>query len=193
MRSVCRFPVPLILRPRYGTNSVCRSSRSPYWRDRICRSCPAFLYSGHDWPRHIFGIPAHPREARSTYRATVRARECVAVEHVGRERLLPYLGGSRRGARRPGRGTSPRCRRDCSRLWRRLDRAALDLPFVTADGGAFAHVLEGLEKKVAKGEGSSALVGEVRVAIARQPSPMSTSFCTSRLRYNPGTSRTKTI
>ncbi|HEY0342400.1 MAG TPA: AraC family transcriptional regulator, partial [Steroidobacteraceae bacterium] len=48
------------------------------------------------------------------------------------------------------------------------DRTALDVPFVTADGGAFAHVLEGLEKRLAKGEGFSALVGEVRVAIARQ-------------------------
>lgn len=49
-----------------------------------------------------------------------------------------------------------------------FDRTALDTPFVTADGGAFAHVLEGLEQRVAKGEGFSALVGEVRVAIARQ-------------------------
>jgi AraC-like DNA-binding protein len=49
-----------------------------------------------------------------------------------------------------------------------FDRAALDLPFVTADGGAFANVLEGLEERVAKGEGFSALVGELRVAIARQ-------------------------
>ena len=49
-----------------------------------------------------------------------------------------------------------------------FDRAALDAPFVTADGGAFAHVLEGLENRVAQGQGFSALVGEVRVAIARQ-------------------------
>jgi AraC-like DNA-binding protein len=49
-----------------------------------------------------------------------------------------------------------------------FDRVALDVPFVTADGGAFAHVLEGLEKRIAQGEGFSALVGEVRVAIARQ-------------------------
>jgi AraC-like DNA-binding protein len=49
-----------------------------------------------------------------------------------------------------------------------FDRAALEVPFVTADGGAFAHVLEGLEERIAKGEGFSALVGEVRVAVARQ-------------------------
>jgi AraC-like DNA-binding protein len=49
-----------------------------------------------------------------------------------------------------------------------FDRATLDLPFVTADGGAFAQVLEGLEKRLAEGEGFSALVGELRVAIARQ-------------------------
>jgi hypothetical protein len=49
-----------------------------------------------------------------------------------------------------------------------FNRAALDLPFVTADGGAFANVLGGLEKRVTRGEGFSALVGELRVAIARQ-------------------------
>jgi AraC-like DNA-binding protein len=49
-----------------------------------------------------------------------------------------------------------------------FDRSALDVPFVTADGGAFAHLLEGLEERLATGEGFSAVVGEVRVAIARQ-------------------------
>src|SRR5579871_6036607 len=49
-----------------------------------------------------------------------------------------------------------------------FNRAALDMPFVTADGEAFTHVVEGLEKSVARGKGFSALVGEVRVAIARQ-------------------------
>jgi AraC-like DNA-binding protein len=49
-----------------------------------------------------------------------------------------------------------------------FERTALDVPFVTADGGAFAHVLQGLESRIASGEGFSALVGEVRVAIARQ-------------------------
>jgi AraC-like DNA-binding protein len=49
-----------------------------------------------------------------------------------------------------------------------FDRAALDVPFITADGGAFALVLDGLEKRLAEGEGFSGLVGELRVAIARQ-------------------------
>jgi AraC-like DNA-binding protein len=49
-----------------------------------------------------------------------------------------------------------------------FDRAALDVPFVTADGGAFAHVLQGLEKSLAEGDGLAGRVGEVRVAIARQ-------------------------
>jgi AraC-like DNA-binding protein len=49
-----------------------------------------------------------------------------------------------------------------------FDRAALDVPFVTADGGAFAHVLDGLEQCIRYGEGFSAFVAEVCVAIARQ-------------------------
>ncbi|WP_158014006.1 AraC family transcriptional regulator [Sphingomonas sanxanigenens] len=49
-----------------------------------------------------------------------------------------------------------------------FDRAALDVPFLTADGGAFAHVLDGLEQRVRDGEGFPAVVGEMRVAIARQ-------------------------
>lgn len=49
-----------------------------------------------------------------------------------------------------------------------FEKAALDLPFVTADGGAFAHVLDGLERRIARGDGYSALVGKLRVAIARQ-------------------------
>lgn len=49
-----------------------------------------------------------------------------------------------------------------------FERAALDVPFVTADGGAFAHVLDGFEKRIAEGEGLPVLTGEVRIAIARQ-------------------------
>ena len=49
-----------------------------------------------------------------------------------------------------------------------FDRAALDVPFVTADEGAFARVLEGLERRIAAGEGDYALLSELRVAIARQ-------------------------
>jgi AraC-like DNA-binding protein len=49
-----------------------------------------------------------------------------------------------------------------------FEKVALDAPFVTADGGAFALVLKGLEKRIAAGEGFPALVGELRVAIARQ-------------------------
>lgn len=49
-----------------------------------------------------------------------------------------------------------------------FERAALDVPFVTADGGAFARVLDGLEQRLRRGEGLSALTADVRVAIARQ-------------------------
>jgi AraC-like DNA-binding protein len=49
-----------------------------------------------------------------------------------------------------------------------FDRAALDVPFLAADGGAFAHALDGLEQRVRAGEGFPAFVGEVCVAIARQ-------------------------
>ncbi|MFG1414140.1 AraC family transcriptional regulator ligand-binding domain-containing protein [Xanthobacter sp. VTT E-85241] len=49
-----------------------------------------------------------------------------------------------------------------------FDPAALDVPFLTADGGAFAHVLEGLEQRIREGEGFPAFVGQVCVAIARQ-------------------------
>jgi AraC-like DNA-binding protein len=49
-----------------------------------------------------------------------------------------------------------------------FDRTALDVPFVIADGGAFAHMLDGLEARIADGEGASVLVGEARVAIARR-------------------------
>ncbi|KPC54433.1 AraC family transcriptional regulator [Amantichitinum ursilacus] len=47
-------------------------------------------------------------------------------------------------------------------------QAALATPFVTADGGAFAHVLQGLESRLDSGEGYAALLGQIRVAIARQ-------------------------
>jgi AraC-like DNA-binding protein len=49
-----------------------------------------------------------------------------------------------------------------------FERSALDVPFVTADGGAFSRVITGLEDRLGSGEGYPALVGEVRVAIARQ-------------------------
>jgi AraC-like DNA-binding protein len=67
-----------------------------------------------------------------------------------------------------------RCHFDCPIVFGAVhdamvfDRAALDVPFITADGGAFALVLDGLEKRLAEGEGFSGLVGELRVAIARQ-------------------------
>ena len=69
-----------------------------------------------------------------------------------------------------------------------FDGAALDVPFVTADGGAFANLIEGLEQRLAEGEGFAELVGEARVAIARQLSegrPTSIAAVASRL----GTSR----
>ena len=43
-----------------------------------------------------------------------------------------------------------------------FDRADLDVPFVTSAGGAFALVVEGLEQRLAEGEGFSGLVGELR-------------------------------
>ena len=49
--------------------------------------------------------------------------------------------------------------------------AALDVPFVTADGAAFARVLDGMEQRLRDGEGFPAFVGDVRIAIARQLSP----------------------
>ncbi|WP_082992103.1 AraC family transcriptional regulator [Paraburkholderia tropica] len=49
-----------------------------------------------------------------------------------------------------------------------FERAALDTPFATADGGAFAHVLNAFEACIARGEGFPLIVSEVRVAIARQ-------------------------
>lgn len=49
-----------------------------------------------------------------------------------------------------------------------FERAALDTPFVTADGGAFANLLADLEKRLADGPASAGLVVDLRVAIARQ-------------------------
>ncbi len=49
-----------------------------------------------------------------------------------------------------------------------FEKSALDASFVAADGGAFARLLEGLEARLGAGEGFSAVVGEVRVTIARQ-------------------------
>jgi AraC-like DNA-binding protein len=71
-----------------------------------------------------------------------------------------------------------------------FDRAALDAPFLTADGGAFAHVLDGLEQRVREGEGFPAFVGEVRVAIARQLSAgrrSSVAAVAGRLNLSPRT------
>ncbi|WP_067270199.1 AraC family transcriptional regulator [Mitsuaria sp. 7] len=47
-------------------------------------------------------------------------------------------------------------------------RASLAVPFTTADGGAFARVLAGLEQALVDGQGFAPLVGRVRVAIAQQ-------------------------
>lgn len=47
-------------------------------------------------------------------------------------------------------------------------RSALDTPFVTADGGAFARLLVDLEARLATGEGFASPMSEVRVTIARQ-------------------------
>lgn len=49
-----------------------------------------------------------------------------------------------------------------------FSRNALELPFKTADGGAFAVAVQGLEGRLIKGEGHPELIGELRVAIARQ-------------------------
>lgn len=49
-----------------------------------------------------------------------------------------------------------------------FDRAALDVPFVTADGAAFATLLDGLETRLAEADAAAGLIGRVRVAIARQ-------------------------
>ncbi|WP_347557036.1 AraC family transcriptional regulator ligand-binding domain-containing protein [Robbsia sp. KACC 23696] len=49
-----------------------------------------------------------------------------------------------------------------------FERTALDIPFVTADGGAFALLLHDFETRIAEGEGFSSVVGDLRVAIARQ-------------------------
>lgn len=65
-----------------------------------------------------------------------------------------------------------------------FDAAALELPFVTADGGAFGDLTCGLEKRLADGEGLPGLIGAVRVAIARQLSegrPSSVSAVAGRL------------
>lgn len=49
-----------------------------------------------------------------------------------------------------------------------FDSAALDVPFLTADGGAFATVVDGLEQRLREGDGFPAFVGEVCVSVARQ-------------------------
>ena len=69
-------------------------------------------------------------------------------------------------------------------------RSALDVPFVTADGGAYARVLAGLEKRLRSGEGFPALVGDLRVTIARQLSEgrrASLAAVASRLAVSPRT------
>lgn len=47
-------------------------------------------------------------------------------------------------------------------------RAALDAPFVTADGDAFTRILNDLDQQLAQGAGYPAQIAEVRTAIARQ-------------------------
>ncbi|KAK0332544.1 hypothetical protein LTR94_024442 [Friedmanniomyces endolithicus] len=49
-----------------------------------------------------------------------------------------------------------------------FERSALDAPFATADENAFGRVLKGLEARLESGEGYSGLVGQTRIAIARQ-------------------------
>lgn len=49
-----------------------------------------------------------------------------------------------------------------------FERSALDVPFVGADGGAFARIVEGLEERLRSLAGYPVLIGDVRVAIARQ-------------------------
>lgn len=49
-----------------------------------------------------------------------------------------------------------------------FERDALAVPFITADNGAFGHVLEHLEARLDRGEGFSPFIGLARVAIARQ-------------------------
>lgn len=49
-----------------------------------------------------------------------------------------------------------------------FEPAALDVPFVTADAAAFAHVLDGMEQRLGDGQGFPAFLGDVRIAIARQ-------------------------
>lgn len=48
-----------------------------------------------------------------------------------------------------------------------FERKALETRFVTADGGAFGHLLADFEKKIVEGEGFSLLAGETRLVIAR--------------------------
>ena len=49
-----------------------------------------------------------------------------------------------------------------------FDRGVLDVPLVTADSGAFSRLLADLEHRITQGEGLTPIVGEVRIAIARQ-------------------------
>jgi AraC-like DNA-binding protein len=49
-----------------------------------------------------------------------------------------------------------------------FERAALDVPFVTANAGAFTRILKDLDRQLAQGAGYPARIAEVRVAIARQ-------------------------
>lgn len=47
-------------------------------------------------------------------------------------------------------------------------RSALDVPLTTANGEAFSRLVDGLEKQMAQRDDAPALVGELRIAIARQ-------------------------
>ena len=49
-----------------------------------------------------------------------------------------------------------------------FERSALDVAFVTADGGAFARLVSDLDRQLAGGSGYPAPIAELRVTIARQ-------------------------
>lgn len=49
-----------------------------------------------------------------------------------------------------------------------FEASALDVPFVSADGGAFARLVDGLEARLRAGQGYVETAADVRVAIARQ-------------------------
>ena len=71
-----------------------------------------------------------------------------------------------------------------------FERAALDMPFITADGCAFAQLLENLEAQLREGQGLLHLLGDLRIAVARQLSegrPPSISAISRRLNLSSRT------